>query len=254
MVKKEPSLKTKRFVYNQWKEKCAFCGEASSVDIHHIIPIKDDPNLIDNPDNLILLCPNHHRLTQKTKDTDDPVISFKDIEELKKSKYAKSEKHGFYFDIPQRYEVSLGSNKCICTRYILIVNDRPIIELWPQKPAYYSNNIRYFLIMRFFDEQDNFIGGMFANYWASVRNHEWKIINDADKLEAKHLVSNIFIRFEKKDCLVITGIFYSHGLKIVAKEDYLILPGNNLFRNCVSLNNEIAFFVKGDSSFAAITF
>lgn len=80
--------------------------------------------------------------------------------------------------------------------------------MWPQKPAYYSSNIRYSLIMRFFDEQDNFIGGMFANYWALIRNNEWEIINDSNKLEVKHLLSNIFLRFEKKDSLIITGIFF----------------------------------------------
>lgn len=45
----------------RWAEKkCAICGWDISVDIHHIVPIREGGKNTD--DNLILLCPNHHRM------------------------------------------------------------------------------------------------------------------------------------------------------------------------------------------------
>ncbi|MFA5084167.1 MAG: hypothetical protein WC475_02170 [Candidatus Paceibacterota bacterium] len=39
------------------KNNCAICGYKISVDVHH----RDNNNRNNKPDNLVLLCPNHHR-------------------------------------------------------------------------------------------------------------------------------------------------------------------------------------------------
>lgn len=44
-----------------WEPKCAICGWDLCIEVHHI-----DRNRMNNePQNLIPLCPNHHKLTQK---------------------------------------------------------------------------------------------------------------------------------------------------------------------------------------------
>lgn len=67
--------KIKHDIYSVFEHKCALCGwkisntllkcnnkyqYAYGNEIHHIIPIKDGGT--DEFDNLILLCPNHHKL------------------------------------------------------------------------------------------------------------------------------------------------------------------------------------------------
>lgn len=128
--------------------------------------------MIDDPDNLILLCANHHGLTLKKKQDKRPSIAIEDIDNLQKSGFAKADKQRFYFSVPQNFIVSLGSNVCKGCPYVLIVNGKPLIEIWPQRPAFYIEEPKFYLYMRFFDEENNFIGGMFANHWASVVNEE----------------------------------------------------------------------------------
>lgn len=251
MDKKEPSLETKKQVYQRWKGKCAFCGIDLTVEQHHIITIKDDPSLIDDPDNLIILCSNHHTLTQKLKPDGKPCISFVDIDDLKKSKYATANKSGFYFDVPQNFQVSLGNNLCKGCPYILVVNNKPLVEMWPQKTTYYSNEIRFYLYMRFFDEENNFIGGMFANHWASVVNEDWDLKIERDVIEAKHKTKLVFVKFNKSSVLSVTGTFYFNEIKIEAKENELILPINNRFMGNSINGCEVAFNVSGNKDRAS---
>ena len=248
MNKKEPSLETKQKVYQRWKGKCAFCGIDLTIEQHHIIVIKDDPSLIDDPDNLIILCSNHHTLTQKLKPNGKPCISFVNIDDLKNSKYATADKNGFYFDIPQYFQISLGNNLCTGCPYILVVNNKPLVEMWPQKTTHYSNEIRFYLYMRFFDEENNFIGGMFANHWASVVNEEWELKIMENTIEAKHKTRPIFVKFNKTSVLSITGTFYFDGIKIEAKKNELILPVNNKIINGSIQNCEVAFNVSGNKT------
>jgi hypothetical protein len=119
------------------KGKCAFCGIDLPFEQHHIITKSDSPEFIDDPDNLILLCANHHGLTLKKKADERPAIAIEDIADLEKSGFAKADKRVFYFSIPQSFKVSLGNNLCIRCPYVLIVNDKPLIEIWPQRPAFY---------------------------------------------------------------------------------------------------------------------
>lgn len=221
---------------------------------HHIIAKNNSPELIDDPDNLILLCANHHGLTLKKKPDDHPAIAIEDIDDLQKSGFAKAEKRGFYFSIPQSFSVSLGNNLCIGCPYVLIVNDRPLIEIWPQRPAFYVEEPKFYLYMRFFDEENNFIGGMFANHWASVVNEEWKLDILENEITARHIKRPIFVKFERDRNLVrITGQFYFDGIEINAKYDRLLLMKNkysgNMARNC-----EVAFIVKGNRKSASLGF
>jgi len=252
MIQKEQGLETKREVYKRWKGKCAFCGIDLTIEQHHIVAKNNDPSLIDDPDNLILLCSNHHTLTQKLKPDGKPCISFVDIEDLKNSKYATADKSGFYFDVPQNFQVSLGNNLCRGCPYILVVNNRPLVEMWPQKTTHYSDEIRFYLYMRFFDEENNFIGGMFANHWASVVNEDWDLNIGKNVIEAKHKTKPVFVKFNKTAGLSITGTFYFNEIKIEAKENELILPINNKFIDNNINNCEVAFNISGNKTGASL--
>jgi len=210
--------------------------------------------LIDEPDNLILLCLNHHGLTLKKKPNESPAIAIEDIDDLQKSSFAKAEKKGFYFSIPQNFSVSLGNNLCIGCPYVLIVNDKPLIEIWPQKSTFYVKEPKFYLYMRFFDDENNFIGGMFANHWASVANEEWKLDILENEITARHIKRPIFVKFERnKNFVYITGQFYFDGIEINAKYNMLLLMKNS-FSGCMANNCEVGFIVKGNSKSASLGF
>lgn len=259
---KEPSLETRKEVYNRWRGKCAFCGRDLVVDEHHIVAKSNNPSLIDDPDNLILLCSIHHALTLKKKPDGVPSLSFNDIQYLEKSKFAKADKRGFHFPFPQNFWTFLGNNFCCQCPYILIVNGKPLIEIWPQKPTYYTNKINYYLYMRFFDKENNFVGGMFANQWASVVNEEWTFDynntgDEYEMIEAKHKSKSINIKFERySDYLYITGQFYFDGIRIISTHDGMMLPGNNLFSGnkvyCRDRKN-VAFKINGNNKSAILS-
>lgn len=243
-MKKEPSLTTKLKVYERWKGKCAFCGVSGTIEQHHIIPKSEATLLINDFDNLVLLCNNHHALTRKVNPNGKSVISFREIQDVANSKYVDSDKFGVYFDVPQNDRVVLGSNFCISYSYILVVNKKPLIELWKKPPAHYVKELRFFVTMRFFDEDNNFLGGMFDNHWAYVVGENWDLSITADKIEITHKTRSLFVKIEKKESLHITGVFYFDGIRIEAKDNALILPGDNRMMN--NTLEGCAFSVFGD--------
>ena len=61
--------------YKEKNKECKICGWNISIDIHHIIPLSD--NGTNKEENLISLCPNHHRMVHR---------GLIDLEDLKKMK------------------------------------------------------------------------------------------------------------------------------------------------------------------------
>lgn len=49
------SYRSTCFQYHE--KKCIICGEDKAIDVHHL----DENNKNNSPENLIVLCPNHHR-------------------------------------------------------------------------------------------------------------------------------------------------------------------------------------------------
>lgn len=233
-----------RVAYDRWKGKCAFCGVSGTIEQHHVVPKSGDLLLIDEPDNLVLLCSNHHTLTQKVNPDGKLVISFREIQDVANSKYVNSDKLGVYFDIPQNSRVVLGSNSCINYPYILVVNDKPLIELWSKKPVHYAEELGFFVTMRFFDEENNFLGGMFDNHWAYVAGEDWDINVTPNQIEIKHKNKSLFVKIEKKESLYVTGVFYFDGIRIDARDDELVLPRDNKLINNALIG--CAFSVFGD--------
>lgn len=60
-----------REIYSRFNAKCAVCGFDEIVEVHHLIPVKQGGS--NEIENLVLLCPSHHRLA------DHGMLIFKDI-------------------------------------------------------------------------------------------------------------------------------------------------------------------------------
>jgi hypothetical protein len=57
----------RRICLEHWPHKCALCPWDKVIEVHHI----DDDHDNNEPENLIPLCPNHHRLTIMNEYKDD---------------------------------------------------------------------------------------------------------------------------------------------------------------------------------------
>ncbi|MFC1686609.1 HNH endonuclease [Patescibacteria group bacterium] len=224
------SDKTKKIVYKRWNGKCALCGVSLPVEAHHIISKKDDPSLIDDPDNLVLVCRNHHALFHKRKPNGERFISFTDVEDLSCPRSGTNTKTGFYFDTPDFFKIVLGDNTFEKCSRILTVQNRPLIEIWPCKPVQYSDKKRYYIFIRFFDRNDKLVGAMFANHWIQVLNEDWNLdFSPGIKIEAYHKNKGIFIKIERKDNLiVITGRLYFKGNEIEINDSGLFLSNSKI--------------------------
>lgn len=51
------------YLYERFGGKCIICGFDEVVEVHHIIPRRVGGD--DSPENLILLCPNHHAMADR---------------------------------------------------------------------------------------------------------------------------------------------------------------------------------------------
>lgn len=51
---------SKMLVYERAQNKCEVCGSHESLSVHHVIPVRVAPYLIDDPDNQKLLCAKCH--------------------------------------------------------------------------------------------------------------------------------------------------------------------------------------------------
>jgi len=161
---------------------------------------------------------------------------------------------GFYFDAPEDCDISLGSNICSSCPYVLIVNDKPLIEMWSHKDVHYGKN-QMFIYMRFYDMDNNFIGGMFGNHWISVSEEEWIAESVGNKkIKVTNKGKDIFIQFINEDGVVkINGQFYFDGIKIFANDNELILPKENKFQRNHILGHEVAFNISGSKDSAVLS-
>jgi hypothetical protein len=227
MTDGKTSLETRKKVYAKWDGKCAFCGVSGTIEEHHIVALSENLSLSDDPDNLILLCSHHHTLTRKKNDDGTFAISSIDITDLKNSKYNHAAKRGFSFEMPEKFAVIFGKTRCFACPILLEINGKPLIEIKSQYPVWYTRKQNYYLFVRFFDDQNNFVGGMFANYWAAVANEEWEIETTNNKILVKNVRKPIFIQFlRQENTISITGQLWYDRVKIEVTPQHFEYGGN----------------------------
>jgi len=62
--KRQPiSSNTREYVFRRQGGTCAMCSETQLLDLHHKVPVSQGGT--NHPDNLILLCPNHHAMVHR---------------------------------------------------------------------------------------------------------------------------------------------------------------------------------------------
>lgn len=96
-IKEHPewSRKNNQLGHFKWKMKmtggkCQICGEDRTLDVAHIIPRNGkDRRRLEPRDNLLGLCPTHHRLFDEDKLNKEEYAKIQERVELARKKYAK---------------------------------------------------------------------------------------------------------------------------------------------------------------------
>lgn len=103
-------------VKNNFKLQCAICGWKSQFEsdtcgneIHHIIPLEE--NGTNNLENLILLCPNHHREVHISKRIRREVFTVEILKNYRECLlYSNEEKE----EINRKKKLLKEYNECLC--------------------------------------------------------------------------------------------------------------------------------------------
>lgn len=61
-------------VFKRDKGKCRLCGTNQNIHEHHIVYKSEDRKLINEPNNLICLCAEHHALVHSNKHYWQPIL------------------------------------------------------------------------------------------------------------------------------------------------------------------------------------
>lgn len=73
--------------------ECKICGENRTLDVAHIVPRNGKSrgrHRTEPKDNLLGLCPTHHRLFDENRLSDEEYEKIKDLVEIARGKYAIS--------------------------------------------------------------------------------------------------------------------------------------------------------------------
>jgi trigger factor len=166
-----PPAKVKRELRQEVNFGCAICG-APLVEYHHIVAYSEVEQ--HDPDHMVALCPNHHRLS------DDGAISQTELYEAKKNP-ANSKKvdYDFYFD-PNSPVIPLGSNVVEIGSFgryrILQVDDEPIISV-----NYTDGRVEF--DVNFYNEYNDLIAVITDNEWWADTNEFWDIKYQSNRLK-----------------------------------------------------------------------
>ena len=63
----------RRKAHDYYFKRCAICGFDTITEVHHILPRTDGGT--DDPDNLIVLCPNHHAMADRGMLTTESLVA-----------------------------------------------------------------------------------------------------------------------------------------------------------------------------------
>ena len=166
-----PPAKVKRELRQEVNFGCAICG-APLLEYHHIIPYSEWEH--HDPDHMIALCPNHHRVSDDGAFTRSELYEYKENPEL-----ADEVDHIFYFD-PHSPVIPLGSAIVEIGsfgKYVLVqVNGEEIISV-----KYEDKRIEF--DVNFYNNTNDLIAVITDSEWWADTNEFWDIKYQSNKLK-----------------------------------------------------------------------
>lgn len=211
-----PPMGVKRELRREVNFGCAICG-APLLEYHHIIPYSEVEH--HDPDHMVALCPNHHRLS------DDGAISRSELYEYKvEPSNSEVVEYDFYFD-PDSPVIPLGSNIVEIGSFgryrIIQVGDQPIISV------YYTDH-RIEFDVNFYDKSDELIAVITDNEWWANTEEFWDIKYQSNRLKLwneKHEIG-FESEYHPEDSMIsFRGRFLYNGKEFIIYPKSIKFPG-----------------------------
>lgn len=233
-----PPMKVKRELRQEVNFGCAICG-APLLEFHHIIPYSEMEH--HDPDHMIALCPNHHRLS------DDGAFSRSDLYDYKENpENSDIVDYVFYFD-PHSPIIPLGSNVVEFAsfgEYILLqVHGEPIISI-----QYKDGKIEF--DVNFYNNENELIAVITENEWWADSNEFWDIKYQSNRLKLwneKYEIGYLSEYHPENSTISIRGRF------LYQNEEFIILPSKIKLPDRNSGMSGIALIINADEDYVART-
>lgn len=139
---------------------CVVCGYPI-YDYHHIIEFSHDPHM--RPEDMIILCPNHHREVRKISEVKQR--EYKAIPFNIKKGYTNGQ---LTIDEPDLM-TEIGGNVFINNGFILTVDDEPLLSVKVDESG------KLLLTATLYDKEDNCIALIQDNEWISGDSNIWDL-------------------------------------------------------------------------------
>lgn len=240
------SPETIKKVFAKYGGFCAICGCQCSSQIHHVVQISEDPSLIDDLDNLVLLCSTHHDVHHRKK-----LFTSNDFQEFSQEKHINKEKKiAGYLTMPvNRVPLILGTLTIEDCRDVLVVDNKALISLYYLKLNSKIEDKRLFVICRLYNEKEDFVGMFLGDHFVSFggTSQGFKCKTEYGK----------YLIFEKDDeqllkigmfesFITLEGSFSYKGKKISIDPNGLSVDKKFFVETC-KLKGDIAFSINSDS-------
>lgn len=219
-------LPIKRQLRQEANFGCGICGNPI-LDYHHIIPYHISRAYL--PQDMIALCPNHHRRANQREYSD------KYLRELKTSPHNRERVRDAFFIESDELIVYLGNCKCIDTPRALVVDDFDIVSVEKIENSPTVN-------LNLFDKFTNWIAAIYENSWIVDTTLVWDLEYHPRHLVFRSAPRNISLDFKIEGSnLLINGILHYNGHQItmnnkgIATEGFL-LDGATVVHGTVGFN------------------
>lgn len=208
---------TKREVRQEAGFGCCVCG-FPIIDYHHIERESQDP------EDIMILCPNHHR-----EATEGAMLKKEQI-------YYKKNPHniekGFVdgkLKINQKYPViTMGSNHLIGEGDLIIVDGESLLSI-------YISEGRLELTMRLYDKDNKLVANIEKNEWVSGNSLPWDLESKNQWMRIRRKLRDIELEIDaRKDTIRLRADIWKNGQNIQLTRDLIELNGVAIWNSSVS--------------------
>jgi len=208
---------------------CCICGHPF-IQYHHIIEYAQRADHI--PEDMMILCPNHHYeatvhalSVQKQRECKDRPLNIVNRGVAGAIHILEGEK-----------EVFLGGNDFHNNGTLLMVNEEPIIS------TIYEEDGVLLLSLNLYDRENNLVATMIENEWETNPEIHWDLEARPLELIIKENRKDIILKINTRNNKIeITGHLWKDRQSIELRSEGMILEGAaiNSFINCGFVNRPI---------------
>ena len=200
---------------------CSICGNPL-LEYAHIIRYEISQD--NRPENLVALCPNHHR------EYDLDGFSEKQIRDYKLNPFNKGRDIKKDFNILGEIPIiEAGTNICRNTPVLLSIDGKNIVTLHKQDNQLFLNAL-------FYDRNNSLIAYIKNNEWCTLNEQVWDIVyrTVARELTIRTRPRDIMLKLRISSGVVhFSGKLYYNGLKVVISQTQMKVGNNScFFRGC----------------------